>query len=211
MKIAKIFAGLFGAAGTVLLLVSIGLCLFSLNAPVYMEEVPSGAVECSELLSGAISRKEYKELENCIYGQPELGLTGEPEEELTRMTWELLQMNLEFSWQGDVYLQDSVLQRDASVRYLDAASITQNLQARAHALLTQRVEEATDMEDLYDGGGEFRQELMDEVLKAALTQACLEDVKAVTADVTVTFVHRDGQWWAVPDTALLTALSAGLA
>lgn len=210
MKIAKFFAGIFGSLGAVLLVGSIGLCLFSLDAPVRVTELPAGAVECAELFSDAVSRKDYDALEDCIYGQPDLGLAGEPEDELTRMVWELLQQNLEFSWQGDCYFQDAVLCRNATVRYMDAASVTANLQIRAHALLTQRVEEATDMAELYDESGEFRQDLVDQVLKAALTQGCLEDVKTVTADVTVQLVNRDGRWWAIPDEALLTALSGGL-
>lgn len=211
MKIAKFFAGIFGAIGTLLLVGSIGLCLFSLNAPVRMTETPEGAVACSETFSQAISQKDFSAVQECIYGKPELGLSGEPEDELVRMVWELVQVNLSFSWQGECYFKDAVLCRDAAVRYFYAASVTENLQRRAHALLTQRVEEATDMAELYDEGGEFRQDLVDQVLKAALTQACLEDVKAVTADVTVQLVNRDGRWWVIPDEALLTALSGGLA
>lgn len=211
MKIAKFFAGIFGAIGTVLLVGSIGLCLFSVNTPVRMEEIPAGAVECADAVADSISRKDYDSLEGCIYGRPELGLTGEPADELTKMVWDLLQLNLEFTWQGECYLKDGTLSREAQVRYLDAASIVSNLQTRAHALLTQSVEAATDMEQLYAEGGQFREDLLDEVLKAALTQGCLEDVQSVEAKVTVTFIHRDGQWWAVPDGALLTALSGGLA
>lgn len=211
MKIAKFFAGIFGALGTVLLVGSIGLCLVSLNAPVRMGETPEGAAACSEQVAAAISRKDFEALESCIYGQPDLGLAGEPEDALSRMVWELVQLNLEFSWSGDCYLKDAVLCRDAEVRYFDVTSVTENLQTRAHALLTQRVEAATDMAELYDEGGEFRQDLMDQVIQAALTQACLEDVKAVTVPVTVELVHRDGRWWMIPDEALLTALSGGLA
>ena len=211
MKIAKFFAGIFGSLGTVLLVGSIGLCLFSLNAPVRMDQIPAGAVECADTLADAVAQKDFEALEACIYGQPELGLTGEPEDALAGMVWELMGQNLEFSWNGECYLKDASLCRDATVRYLDAASVTEKLPARAHALLTHRVEEATDMVQLYDDGGEFRQDLVEQVLQEAMDQACREDAEIVTADVTVELVHRDGQWWAVPGEALLTALSGGLA
>ena len=211
MKIAKFFAGIFGAIGTVLLVGSIGLCLFSLNTPVRTGEVPTGAVACAEVLEDALSRRDYDAMEARIYGQPELGLSGAPEEELARMVWDIVQLNLNVSWQGDVCMQDTTLYRDAVVTYMDVASITDNLPARAHALLTQRVEEATDMNQLYDEGGQFREDLLDQVMKAALTQAIMEDAKTTSASVRVEFIHRDGQWWAVPDTALLTALSGGVA
>lgn len=209
MKIAKGFAWIFAGLGTLLLLGSVVLCLFSLNARPQVKELPQGAVQCSEAFAEAIAAGDYDALESCIYGQPELGLSGAPEDTLSAMVWELVQLNLHMNWQGDCYVKDSALCRDASVTYMDVSSILENLPTRAADLLNQRVEAATDMEQLYDGSGEFRKDLIEEVVKAALTQCCMEDVKNVTVNVTVELICRDGQWWAVPDKQLMTALSAG--
>lgn len=211
MKIAKLFAGLFGIIGALLLVGSVGLCLLSLDAPVRMAEVPEAAVVCADTFCAALEAGDFDVAEDLIYGQPDLGLTGTPKDEMTGMAWELMRSKFTFSWEGDCYLKDAVLCRDAVVSYLDAASITDNLPVRAHDLLTQRVETAADMTELYDDSGEFREDLIDAVLKEALTQACREDVKSVTTKVTVQLVCRDGQWWVVPDAALLMALSGGLA
>lgn len=211
MKIAKFFAGIFGSLGTLLLVGSIGLCLFSLNAPVRMTETPEDAVECSEQLAQAIAQKDYAAVEGCIYGQPDLGMEETIEDTMVFEVWNIFENNLTFSWQGECYLKDTVICRDAAVTYLEVASVTEALPTRAHALLTQRVEAATDMAELYDDGGEFREDLMTQVLYEALDQACTEDARFVTKTVTVELVHRDGQWWAVPDGTLLTALSGGLA
>lgn len=211
MKIAKVFSRIFAGLGTVLLLGSVLLCLFSLKAEPRVEALPEGAVLCSEMLGDAVAARDYGALESCIYGQPKLGLEGTPEEALTAMVWELAQANLQLTWQGECYVKDSAFLRDASVTYMDISPILENLPARAHALLTQRVEAAQSMEELYDGSGEFRQELLDEVMKAAMTQCCMEDARTVTADITVELISRDGQWWAVPDRQLLTALSGGAA
>lgn len=210
MKIAKFFAWIFAGLGTLLLLGSVLLCLFSLNTQPRVTQMPQGAAACSETLGTAITGKDYAALESCIYGQPKLGLSGTPEDEMAAMVWALAQQNLQFSWQGDCYARDSSFFRDATVTYMDGASVLENLPARAHALLTQRVEAATSMEELYDNSGEFRPELVDEVLETALTQCCLEDAKTVSLTVTVELVCRDGQWWAVPDRQLLTALSCGM-
>ena len=209
MKIARFFAWIFAGLGTLLLLGSVGLCLFSLKAQPRVTELPKGAVLCSEMLGDAVAARDYAALENCIYGQPKLGLERMPEEALTAMVWELAQLNLQMNWQGDCYMKDASLCRDASVTYMDVSAILENLPTRAHALLTQRVEAAETMEELYDAKGEFRKDLVDEVMKAALTQCCMEDVKNVTVNVTVELICRDGQWWALPDKQLLTALSCG--
>lgn len=210
MKIARFFAWIFAGLGSLLLLGTVGLCLFSLNAQPRVSEFPQGAVQCSDALAEAVNQKDFAAVEGCIYGQPQLGLSGMPEEELTGMVWELVQENLQFAWQGDCYAKDASFYRDASVTYMDAASILEKLPERAHALLTMRVDAAESMEELYDDSGEFRQELMDEVMKAALTQCCMEDARTVTTTVKVELVCRDGQWWAVPEQKLLTALSGGL-
>ena len=209
MKIARFFSWIFAGLGTILLLGTMVLCLFSLNAKPRVTELPQGAVLCSEKLETAVTGGNYEALEACIYGQPKLGISGEPEEKLVGMVWELAQEKQQFSWQGSCYAEGASFCRDASVTYLDVSSILETLPNRAHALLTQKVEAAETMEELYDGTGEFRKELVDEVLNTALTQCCAEDAKTVTVNVKVELVSRDGQWWALPDRQLLTALSCG--
>lgn len=211
MKIAKFFAGIFGLIGTLLLAGSIGLCLFSLDAPVRTAGIPKAAMDCSEDFSRALSEKDFSAAQDCMYGQPELGMEETIEDTMVFEIWNVFENNLTFSWQGEGYMRDAVICRDAAVTYLEVASITENLQTRAHALLTQKVEAATDMAELYNDGGEFREDLVTQVLYEALDQACLEDARFVTQNVTVELVHRDGQWWVIPDKALLTALSGGLA
>lgn len=211
MKIAKFFAGIFGAVGAVLLAGSIGLCLLSLDAPVRMTEPPAGAVECSEKLADAISQRDYAAVGGCLYGQPDLGMEGAIEETMVFEIWNVFENSLSFSFKGDCYAQDSGIYRDAAVTYLEVASVTENLQTRAHALLTEKVEAATDMAELYDENNEFREDLVIQVLYEALDQACAEDARVVTKDMTLELLHRDGRWWVVPDAALLQALSGGLA
>ena len=52
---------------------------------------------------------------------------------------------------------------------------------------------------------------MTQVLYDALAQAISQDGKTVTRDVTLKLIHRDGQWWVVPDAALLQAITGGVA
>lgn len=211
MKIAKFFAGMFGTVGAVLLAGSIALCLMFRSGPVYMDEFPAGAVQCSDVLAYAISQKDFASVEQCLYGRPGLDMAGTPEDPMAAAVWKEFNNSFSFSYQGDCYAEEAGIFRDATVTYLEVASVTENLQTRAHALLTQKVETATDMAQLYGEDGQFRQDLVDQVLTEALEQAIREDARQVTETVTVELVHREGRWWAIPDTALLTALSGGLA
>ncbi len=206
MKIARFFGCVFGIIGTVLLLGSIGLCLISLDAPVRMEQPPTGAVVCSEQLADAISQKDYEALESCLYGQPKLGLEGSGNPEV----WTLFEENLSFFWNGDCYATNDGIFREGTVMWLEIASITEHLQAYAHDLMTQRVEAATEMEELYDETGEFREDLVNQVLQEALEAGIRQDLTVGTGTVTVQLIQRDGQWFAVADETLMTALSGGL-
>ena len=80
----------------------------------------------------------------------------------------------------------------------------------AHALLTQRVETAEDMSELYDEENNFRQDLVDAIVLEAVDQAIRENGQTASFDVTLSLIQRDGQWWVVPDQALLQAISGGL-
>lgn len=211
MKIAKFFAGVFGAIGAVLLVGSIGLCLLFRSGSARVAELPVEAAQCSETLSGSIGEKNFAAVEDCFYGNPDLGMAGTPADPMAAAVWKEFENKLSFSYQGECYSKDAGIYRDATVTYLEIASVTENLQTRAHTMLTQKVEAATDMAQLYGENGEFREDLVAQVLYEALDQAMREDARVVTAAVTVELVHRDGQWWVVPDAALLTALSGGLA
>lgn len=98
-----------------------------------------------------------------------------------------------------------------TITTLDISSVTGALTEHAHALLTARVEGAEEMTELYDEENNFREELVSEVLQEAVVQALAEDAQTVTYDVTLNLIYRDGQWWVVPDQALLDAISGGVA
>ena len=48
------------------------------------------------------------------------------------------------------------------------------------------------------------------MLAQALAEVLAEKEPTVTREVTLKLVDQDGQWWAVPDKALLEVLSGGL-
>lgn len=211
MKIARFFAVIFGLIGIVLLIGSVGFCLISLDAPVRMTEVPSGAAACSENLEAAIESGDFAAAGELLYGQPDLGAEGIPEDVEGALIWDAFVRSLSCEFQGACYATESGIARDAVITAMDIPTVTQKLPQRAHALLTQRVENAADMAELYDENNNFREDLVSEVLTQAVMQALAEDAETVTREVTLKLIHRDGQWWVVPDQALLTAISGGVA
>ena len=211
MKIARFFAVIFGLIGTVLMIGSIGLCLISLDAPVRMPETPAAAVECSEDLMNALADGDCAAAGNVLYGQPDLGVDREPADEVGQMIWTAFLGSISYEFKGDCYATDSGIARDATITAMDIPSVTDAVSQHAHALLTARVENATDMAELYDEENNFREDLVADVLSEAVVRALAENAETVTRDVTLNLICRDGQWWVVPDQALLQTISGGVA
>ena len=92
---------------------------------------------------------------------------------------------------------------------IDLSAVAAQLDSRAAALLSQMLAEAEDPAQLLDENREIPQNLKDQTLAQALTEA-LAAPDTVTRQVTLKLVQQDGQWWALPDAALLDVLSGGL-
>lgn len=211
MKIAKFFSALFLGLGMILMLLTAAVSFWFLDADVKIVDLPQEAAACAENFAAALSRGDLEGAGQLIYGQPSLGAAGEPEDATGTLVWDAYVNSLSFAYTGQCYATDSGIFRDADVTALDVSSVTGRLAERAHTLLTARVEAAEDMTELYDEENNFREDLVDEVLREAVAQALAEDAKTVTGHVTVKLVRDQDQWWVVPDTALLETISGGVA
>ena len=83
------------------------------------------------------------------------------------------------------------------------------LSSTAAEILKNTLETAEDPTALLNEDGTIPDTLRQQALSQALTQV-LADGTTVTREMNVRLVKQDGQWWAVPDGALLAVLSAGL-
>lgn len=208
MKIARVFSGIFGVLGMVVMVLSIVLCLISLDAEPKLKELPEGAVACAQELQQAVAKADFEAVSHLLYGQPELGSEQELTDAAKQQIWEAFADSLSLNYEGSCYATNSGIGCKAVVTALDIASVTGSISGRAHGLMTQRVEQAEDMEELYDESNNFRPELVEEVLQQAVTEA-LEAGETVTRNVTLTLVCEDGQWYAAADEAFLQAISGG--
>ena len=211
MKIAKFFAGIFAALVAVLMVGAIGLSLMSLDAPARVGKVPEAVTNLSQTLMDAVSGGDFASAGALMYGQPDLGAGQGSTDAVETMLWEAFTDSIQYEFTGACYVTETGFARDASITTLDIATAADAIAEQARALLTQRVENAQEMEELYDEENNFREELIQEVLLEGARQALQEHGQTVTTQVTLRFLYRDGQWWAVPDQALLKAISGGVA
>ena len=78
---------------------------------------------------------------------------------------------------------------------------------KREALLEAKAAAAEDKTEIYNEDNSYRNELVDQALNDAVTQALSEDAQTVTRDVTLGLIYQDGAWWVVPDQALLQIIS----
>jgi len=211
VKIARFFSILLGILASALMVLSIGLCLVSLNRQPQLQEVPEQAQKCAQTLMDNICTGDFQAAAQVMYGQPDLGADRDPADTAGVMIWDAFLGSISWEWKSGYYLTDTGIGRDARITFLEIPSVTEAIGRRSHELLTAKVVSATDMAELYDESNNFRPELVEAVLQEAVVRALAEDAKQTFLDVKLTMIHRDGKWWAVPDQALLTALSGGVA
>lgn len=207
MKVARFFSVIFAVLGTLLLVGSIVVCVFSLDAPAWIIEIPKQAVDCTDSFARNLNDGDLTAAAQLMYGQPNLGAEGTSADPETEIIWNAFLESISFEFTGKCYAADDGFARDASVTVLDISSVTQKLPERTQSLLKQRTASAQNMEEIYDNAGHFHEDLTKQVLQEAMQQALNQDAQTVIREVTVKLVNRDGKWWIVPDQTLLQAIS----
>ena len=65
---------------------------------------------------------------------------------------------------------------------------------------------AEDTSEIYDENNEYRTDLVNEVLRQAVTDALEEDRQYLTTEITIYLKYQNDQWWVQADQALMDAL-----
>lgn len=211
MKISKFFSGVFAVLGTVLLVGTVVLCLISLDAEPRLAEVPEAAREGAIAVVDALCQGDFSAAGSMMYGQPDLGADREPADAAGALIWDAFVGSLSYTLSREPSVEDSGVVWTVTVDALDISAVTASLEERAQALLRQRAETAEDAAALYDAENNFREDVVEEALLEAVAQALSEDAETVSREGTLKMIQRDGRWWAVPDQALLQAVSGGVA
>ena len=209
MKAARVFAVVFGILGLVLMLGTAAICFGAMDAPA-RTEVPEAVEACAEAVVQMLCEGELSNLQTMLYGVPDLGV----EDELTgeaAAVWEIFRKGISCELVSDIYVSGSSYAVDAVVTVPKLASITDSVTEHGKRLLEERIAAAEKMAELYDESGEFRQDVIDEVMAQAVALAFAEEPEILTVETTFGFAYQGKQWRVVPDGNLMRALQGGLA
>lgn len=209
MKISKLASAMFFAAGTVLLVGSVVMSFAALSRPAKAVKPTQEANACAQSVLRALDDGDLSKVEEYFYGKPTLGLEREPATAEGKQIWNAYRDSIAVTTDGYCYGEGTNVYQTAKVTAMDITGTLSQWDKGAGELLKQKIDAAEDPAVLLDEGGDVPQTLKDELRGQALTQA-LADAKTVTTQITFQLIEKDGQWWAVPDQAMLDVLSGGL-
>ena len=210
MRISKFFAVIFGLLGAAFDAGTVFLCLQSLNQEPVLVKAPISATTQVESMMRAVCKNDYAAVSELIYGNPDLGASLESEDPVTATIWDAFIASIEYEMAGECYATSTGISQNVHLKYLDIVAVTEALQIRARNLLEQRINEAENMEDIYDENNEFRQDFLDAIVVDAVRETIAKDAQYLEADLIVKLAFSGGKWWIVADDALVNFISGGM-
>lgn len=161
-----------------------------------------------EEMMDAICCGDFSSAAKRMYGNPDLGIDRESEDPVNSAFWNAFVSSLDYELVGEPYATQSGIAQDVKIISLELSTATEKLGARAEALLQQGLAQAENASEVYDGA-DYKESFVESVIQQAAQQALEEDVRYSYNVVTLQLVCSDGQWWIMPDKALLSAISGG--
>ena len=171
---------------------------------------PEEAVHQVTGLMDAVCGGDFAAASTYLQGQPGLGVEREPTDEVGALIWNALCDSMSYELVGECYATADGLAQNVTMTYMDITSVTAVLKDRSQALLEQRVEEAEELNDVYDEEMQYREDFVMDVLYDAATAALEEDATYVTTNLTLNMTYQGDKWLIIGDRALLDAISGGI-
>ena len=158
----------------------------------------------------AVCEGDFAAASTYMQGQPDLGVDREATDPVGVLIWNALCDSMSSELVGDCYGTEEGLAQDLTVSYMDITSVTAVLKDRAQAMLEKRVDEAEDLDEVYDENLQYREDFVMSVLYDAAEVALAEDAVTTSMDLTVNMVYQNETWWIIADRNLLDAISGGI-
>ena len=209
MRISKLASAVFAVAGTVLLIGSVVMSFVALSKPSTAVAPTQEANDFAQSVLSVLNDGNFADVAGFFYGRPSLELDREPATAEGKQIWNAYRDSITVTADEGCCAEGTTIYQTAQVTALDISEALSRLNGEAAALLSKRLETAEDPAALLDENEEVPQALKDELRCQALTQV-LADAKTVTTRITFQLMEQDGQWWVLPDQAMLDVLSGAV-
>ena len=207
MRRRYFFANILLALGLAIALAVAGLAILAKDSSPQMLLSPDGAKRTADKMMAAFCDGDYAAASAFIYGSPSLGSEPENSNLAVELIWTAFRESMEYEISGECYVRESGVSVDVTLRALDPSAVILSMEGHAKELLGRRIAAAEDVSELYDADNNFRQEIIDKVLRDATMQSLADNKTYQEYIVTLNLIPEQGKWWVLPDEALQNALS----
>lgn len=208
--IKKLLSVIFAIIGITAAVAAVNLSLSNKNADPVLLVPPEEAKLQVVGLMDAVCAGDFDTASTYLQGQPGLGVNREATHEVGVLIWDALCDSMSYELVGECYATGSGLAQNVTLTYMDITSVTAVLKERSQTMLEQRVDEAEDLEDVYDEQLQYKEDFVMDVLYDAAVAALKEDATMITTELTMNMVYQGEKWWIIADRALLDAISGGI-
>lgn len=210
MSSSRKIAGFFAVIGVILAVLAVWTSFHFRQAIPKLIKQSDGVVACANGMLTAVCDGRYEDAGQWIYGNPSLTTGAEVDSEAGRMIWAKFVDSLSYELVGEPYTSELGVCQNVRITGLDYSSITDHLKERSQALLTERVEAAVDVTEIYDEENNYREDFVMQILRDATEQSLAEDARNKEVSLTLNLIYEGTQWWIIPDLDLMNAISGGV-
>lgn len=180
---------------------------FGLQAePVILRE-PEGARQCAEGFLNAVNDGDLAEAAAYLSDSSALGEVPANADTVAALVWDTYRTQLHARLAGALYTTPDGLCVDMELTAFSVDQVVEEIGSLAVARLQARVAAASDMSELYGDDGQYRPELVDDVLQQAALETLMGELPAVTTGISLHLAQSGESWKIIPDQALIDALS----
>ena len=174
--------------------------------PVILRE-PEKARQCAEEFLQAVNDGSLAEAADYLPDPSALGEVPEDADPIAGLVWDTYRTQLDAELVSGLYTTADGLCMDMELTALDVDDVVEKIGTLAVKRMQERVAAASDMSELYGDDGQYRPDLVDDVLQQAALETLMCDLPTVTTGITLHLTQSGEAWKVIPDRALINALS----
>lgn len=210
MKLSRFFSGLFLYAAFGLIMLALFLIMAKPGTtPTLLSPAQDAQNQVVQMMD-ALCQGDFSTVEHYIMGNPSLGVDREPADAASALIWNAFVGSFSYELSGDCYATNTGVAQDVTLTYLDIPAVTQELAQLSEKHLTKLQQEATHTSEIYDENGNYRSDLINKVLSAAVAESLQENSSFTSSTFTLQLVQRDDQWYIISNNDLISAISGGM-
>ena len=203
----KISSIVLSIMGFLSIIAGISTVFWGLQAePVILRE-PEKARQCAEEFLQAVNDGSLAEAADYLPDPSALGEVPEDADPIAGLVWDTYRTQLDAELVSGLYTTADGLCMDMELTALDVDDVVEKIGTLAVKRMQERAAAASDMSELYGDNGQYRPELVDDVLQKAALETLMCDLPTVTTGITLHLTQSGEAWKVIPDRALINALS----